>query len=153
MLNVEKSGFFWHSNFNLEINFSHFEAPKTAFWLFKQIWILNFWELLTFSSLKFPKKLKLKSSKSVKIHSQNSQLGCSRLYFVKKKVFPFCLPNEVLLYQWWAWEVSIICRAPWQKLGWELEQALDDQKWPLASCYYQQLTFDLVCTKLANSGF
>ena len=43
----------WH-----EINFGHFEPLKLPFWPFEQLWILNFWQLLTFSSVKFVKNVK-----------------------------------------------------------------------------------------------
>ena len=39
-----------------EINFGHLEAPKKLpFWPFEQLWMLNFWKLLTFSSVIFQK--------------------------------------------------------------------------------------------------
>ena len=48
-----------------EINFGHFEATNVAIFPFEQLWILNFWEFLTFSSVKFFQNSKFKASKIV----------------------------------------------------------------------------------------
>ena len=50
---------FYASQILREINFGDFEAPKIAI---EQLWILNFWELLTFF-----KKSKFKAFKIVKM--------------------------------------------------------------------------------------
>ena len=46
-----------------EINFGHFEAPKTAILNIWAALILNFWELLTSSSVQFVQKSKFKAYK------------------------------------------------------------------------------------------
>ena len=53
-------------------NVGHFEAKKTAIlticaYIYVHLWILNFWELLTFLSVKFFQISKLKASKIVKL--------------------------------------------------------------------------------------
>ena len=45
----------------------NFKARKLPFWPFRQLWILNFWESLTFSKVKFSQKLKFNTSKAVKM--------------------------------------------------------------------------------------
>ena len=43
------------------------KPQKLPFWPFEQLWILNFWELLTFLSVKFFQKLKFKAYNIVKM--------------------------------------------------------------------------------------
>jgi len=66
--NMWISGFLCHSDFTWNQFWSFWRSQKLSFWPFEQLWTLNFWEILTFSRVKYNfQKSKFKASKIVKM--------------------------------------------------------------------------------------